>query len=70
MKTVIPPVLPRLCANEVVVINGNRYRAEFWNSHNAYYEFINVGDKDLPNFTRTEQQVSDALISKKIKRIS
>lgn len=66
----IPTIYPRLGCNEVVSIKGNRFRAELWHSHKGnYYEFINVGDVDIPNFTRSEKSVSQAILEKKIKRL-
>lgn len=70
MRTVTPPVYPRLGLNEVVSINGEKYRAEFWNSKtNPRYDFFYLGDNGNENFTRSEKDVSQAITEKKIKRL-
>jgi len=69
IKITPPPIYPRLGSNEVISINGERYRAEFWQGNKRYYEFIYVGDNGKQNFQKTEQEVSDAIIIKVIKRL-
>jgi len=63
------PIYPRLGNNEVVSINGERYRAEFWQGKRRYYSFVYVGENGKTNFQKTEQEVSDAIIIKVIKRL-
>jgi hypothetical protein len=68
MKPIIINIYPRLGNNEVVTIGGEKYRAEFWQGGRRYYEFIFLGDTGKPNFTKTEQEVSNGILEKKIKR--
>ncbi len=63
-----PPIYPRLGQNEVVTIVGEKYRAEFWMGAKRYYEFVYLGENGKPNFTKTEQEVSNGILEKKIKR--
>ncbi len=64
-----PTIYPRLGQHEVVTIGGEKYRAEFWYSPKGnYYEFIALGDSGKANFKKTEQEVSNAILEKKIKR--
>lgn len=67
-QIVLPPIYPRLGNNEVVTISGEKYRAEFWQGHKRFYEFIYLGENGKENFTRSEIDVSNAIIEKKIRR--
>ncbi len=68
MTSIGAPIYPRLGNNESVLIAGEKYRAEFWQGKRRYYEFIYLGENGKSNFTKTEQEVSDGIIDKKIKR--
>lgn len=68
MKT--PPIYPRLANNEICSINGERYRAEFWQGNRRYYDFVYIGENGKENFSRDEKTVSEAILDKKVVRIS
>ena len=64
-------IFPRLANGEIVQIGRDKYKAR-WQSF-RYYRFelqSDRKDKDGFTFTRTEQQVSDAIQEKKIKRLN
>ena len=62
------PIHPRLGQDEKVYINGRLYRAELWHTPKGIeYELWDDSKKTF--FTRTIQQVSDAIKDKKIKRL-
>lgn len=69
IKIISPPIYPRLGSNEVVTISGEKYRAEFWNGKNPHYEFCYLGENGKDNFKRSENDVSQAIINKLIRRL-
>lgn len=63
-------IFPRLANNELILINKERWRAEFTQGKNRYYTFVYLGENGLKDFVRSEQEVSNAIIKKQIKSIT
>jgi len=62
------PIYPRLGQNEKVYIKNRVYRSEIWNTQEGIvYELWD--DANRTCFTRTVEQVSEAIKEKKIRRI-
>lgn len=61
-------IFPRLVNNQTIEIAGERYRANWYSTRVYHFEYL--GDNGKENFTMSEQVVSEAIKTNKIKTVN